>query len=383
MPEELILPVSVLVIWGILLVLKKLRTKKGDVETVIFVAVLAAFVLFDVLAITSFPAGIINIALYGGFAVSLLLFNVRSVFGKDMTKSKLLQLKKDFRKLNDRSEMLRQRFVTLLDLSPSGIMFRSEEGDVFATDKLVELFNLSTNELSFDTLCEAMHPEDKRTYIQTLERTGKKRNTYSVHYRMRKENGYMWFKEDGTYVKHKGKTMFIALVNALDIKTYPKSNIEVLNNLVIDEAYYEHLQALNRRQKPYTIVTFEITNIPQINTRYGRDIGDLMMGEYLSKLSYQFLRDIHSVFRLSGIRFAMVIEDQRKAQMLKRALEDGGEMTNYTMQFGAAKESVYPAFGILDVSHFDEPVDELASRADKALEIALDDNTQDIYFTIR
>ena len=382
MPVWLNVTVMIFIVWALLIAFKKVRTKKGDLDSLVFVAALGAYLLFDVYALTEVPGFILDILIYGGFFLTVFLFNIREVFAKDVTKEKLNALNKEYRKLSDRSEMLRMRFVHLLDMVDSGIMFRSEDGSVFGTDQLLEIVNFENNEFSFDELLHIMHPDDKRTYMEVLERLGKKRSTYTVHYRLNKETGYTWFKERGTYLKHKGKPMYIALVDALDIKAYPKSNIEVLNNLTIGESYFEHLQKLSRKGSPYTIVTFEISNIPQINNRYGRDIGDLMMGEYLSKLSYQFLKDIHAVFRLGGIRFAMVIEDQRKAQMLKRALEEGGDLINYTMQFGAAKESVFPAFGMLEVKHFDEPIDEIAARAEKALEIALDEKTQDIYFVI-
>jgi len=139
---------------------------------------------------------------------------------------------------------------------------------------------------------------------------------------------------------------------------------------------------MNTKRKEYTLIYFQLSNIPVINERYGRDMGDLMMGEFISKLIYHFLGDAEALYRITGIRFAMVIEDQRKHGMLKRALEEGGDLVNYTMSFGGTRQSVYPYFGIHTIKVFEEPVDEIAARAEKALNIALDDKTQENYFMI-
>ncbi len=383
MREYITLEVIIMATWLFFIIVKKIRNKKGDLDILLFVPALTAYILFVILELADITFLYLQSYIYVGFAFSLLIFDGKNLSKKDKTKDKLKTLKKDYDNLAERSELLRERFIHMLELVDDGIAFRSDDDTMFGTQNYLKLIPFDDNEFSFEALLMKMHPDDKQSYLEAIQKVSRKKPTYTVHYRIKKEGDYHWFKEKGFRLQQHNRKMYINVVKGVDVKRYPETNIEVLNNLTIDRAYYEHIQSLNRKRSPYSIVTFEMTNIPQVNSQYGRDIGDLLMGEYIKKLAYHFLKDIHSVFRLSGIRFAMVITDHRKVEMLKRALEEGGDLINHTMTFGNVTESVYPCFGILHVKMFDEPVDEIAERADKALNIALEDNTTDNYFIIR
>ncbi|MFU8786042.1 MAG: diguanylate cyclase domain-containing protein, partial [Candidatus Izemoplasmataceae bacterium] len=190
-------------------------------------------------------------------------------------------------------------------------------------------------------------------------------------------------KENGMMIEYEDRMMIISMNKAIDVKLYPDSEVEVLNQLRIDYEFYEYLQSLNRLKVPYRLVFFELSNIPRINKKYGRDIGDLLMGEFINKIRFNFVKDEKSLFRLSGIRFAMVMKDDRKYDMLERALKHGGDLLNFEMVFGNVKQSVFPYFGIQKISIFDEPIDEMVDRTHKALDIALSDDHQENFFIIR
>jgi len=373
----------VLITWFILVAVKKIVSKKGDIDMLLVFTAILAYVLFMRLALAPVPEIYIDGFVYGGFLYTLLMIDIKNFSDKDKKTEKLKALKKEHESVKERSELLRQRFITMLDLFDDGIAFRTDDDMMYGTGQYLNLIPFDTNEFSFESFLLKMHPDDRTPYLETVEKTSTKKPKYNTHYRIKNDKEYLWVKEKGIRMKHQKKTMFITMVKGLDVKKYPETNVDVLNLLAIDRAYYEHLQEMNKKKTPFTIVAFELSNIPNINRRYGRDIGDLMMGEFLSKLAYHFLKDIHSVFRLTGIRFAMVITDHRKLEMLKRALENGGDLVNYAMQFGHVRESVYPSFGIHHVKVFEEPVDEIADRVIKALNIALDDKTPENYFIIR
>jgi len=369
--------------WLLLVILKKTRTKKGELELFIWVIVLAAHLVFVRFDRTGIPQDLIEYALYAGFVLTLLLFNMRDVFNKDITKQKLKRLKKDYETLQDSSELLRQRFITMLGILDDGVAFRSEDDTMFGTQQFMSLMPFEEAEFSFDRFLKAMHPNDQASYLETLKKVSKRKPNYDAHYRMEHDGDSIWIKEKGVRLDVQKRTMYITMIKGLDVKRFPQSDIEVLNKLSIDKAFFEHIQALNHQRKTYTLVAFELSNIPAINNKYGREIGDLMMAEFISKMSYHFLKDVHAVFRLTGIRFAMAITDHRKVEMLRRALEQGGDLVNYKMTFGGVTEHVYPSFGMHVVDVFDEPVDAISDRVNKALNIALDDNTPENFFIIR
>jgi len=368
-------------VWFILIVIKKTRQKKGDLELFLFVVALAGNIVFLQLRLAPVDALYVDGFAFLAFLFSLLVFNPRLLKEKDSTKAKYDSLKKEHKELKEKSEVLRQRFVHLLDLFPEGIAFRS--GDyIFGTDAYISLFGLDEHEFTVDEFFEHLHPDDRQAYRNALSKTSRKKPKYTTHYRVKEENGYRWIKEHGTRMDDEKETMYISIIQSLDVKRYPKTEVDVLNRLEFEPALLETVQSLNRKRSTYTLIFFELSNIPAINKRYGRDIGDLMMGKFLNKLVYHFLKDADMLFRLSGIRFAMLITDQRKFKMLKQSLEQGSELANFTMSFGQVKESVYPFFGIQTVDYFDEPVDELVERNHKALDIALDENTPENYFEI-
>lgn len=375
-------PGLLLIAWAFLVLIKKHRTKKGDLDVFLVFVTSLIYIGFLRLELASIRSVFFDGILYGSIAYTLFMFDVKAVLKRDLEHEKLHAFKKDYKHLANRSEMLRKRFVSLLDLCEDGIVFRMEDGSMFITDVTRAMLGFESNEVAYSEFLDALHPDDLDTYRALSEQKRLKKGTYTAHYRIMQNGKTHWVKEKGVKVQHEKRTMTIALMQSLDVKRYPKTNVDVLNQLPIDQALYEYLQSRNTEESPYTLIYFELANIPTINEKYGRDIGDLMMGEFLSKLIYHFLGDANAIFRITGIRFAMVIKDKRKYGMLKRALDEGGDLVNYTMSFGGTRESVYPYFGIHSVTVFEEPVDEIAARADKALNIAVHDTTQENYFVI-
>ncbi len=367
--------------WALLVFIKKHRSKKGDLDLLLLFTATIIYIAFVRFELASIPPYLFEGLLYGGIAYTLFMFDLKAIMKKDLNHEKLKSLKKDYKALMNRSEMLRKRFIALLDRMQDGVLFIMEDGEMFATDQAVELLGFESNELSYKEFLDSMHSEDRDVYVSTTSKR-KAKGDYVTHYRVMTRPNPLWIKETGTKVTHDKRTMTLAIIQSLDVKKYPRTNMDVLNGLKIDQALYESLQTLNTKKKEYTLIYFQLSNIPFINERYGRDVGDLMMGEFISKLIYHFLGDAEALFRITGIRYAMVIEDQRKYGMLKRALEEGGDLVNYTMSFGGTRQSVYPYFGIHTVKVFEEPVDEIGARAEKALSIALDDKTQENYFMI-
>lgn len=374
--------VILLAIWFLLVIVKRIRTKRGELEFLLFIIVISGFIVFDVFALYPLDFVILESALYIGFAITLLFFNISALSKKNKHAEKLKLLKKEHKSLITSYESLRKRFIALIDLTKDGLIFRSDDDSMFATDVCISFIGETSNELTQENYLSHIHPDDISGYKVILKKLNKKHPEYEMTYRYKRNNQYVWLKEKGTMIFYEDRSMVIAVVRLLDVKMYPDTEVEMLNNMQIDQAFYEYLQSLNRMNLPYHLVFFELSNIPSINDKYGRDIGDLMMGEFLNKLRYNFVKDEKSVFRLTGIRFAMVIKDERKYKILERALSHGGDLLNFEMRFGNVEQSVYPYFGIQKIDVFDQPLDELVKRTHKALEIAMQEETPENYFII-
>jgi PAS domain S-box-containing protein len=206
-----------------------------------------------------------------------------------------------------------------------GISFR--EGDqMFGSDRWIELFGFENNELTVSDFEQHMVKEDLVQYNLTLEKLSKKNPTYTIKYRIENNGRIEWIEEHGKMIIHRKKMMLVSLIKPIDIQRFPSTDVDVLNTLKNEREMREEMQQLHRKKQPYHLVLIHLTNIPIINEKYGRDIGDLMMGEYLSKLRFKFIKDNRSLFRISGIRFALLIKEKSKFDILDRALVGAGEL---------------------------------------------------------
>jgi PAS domain S-box-containing protein len=381
MPE---LEILILIgIWLLLVIVKRLALKKGDLDIILFVFAVGAKIAFGIFELYPVDHSILDGAIYAGFALTLFFFSVSELGGQERSATKYEALKKEHKQVLTSYESLRKRYIATLELLKDGMAFRSDDGMMFGTNPFIELIGFDQNEFSQIEFEKGIHPEDIGSYKSKLTKLSKKKSNYEMTYRFKKGPKYIWIKENGMMIEYEDRMMIISMNKAIDVKLYPDSEVEVLNQLRIDYEFYEYLQSLNRLKVPYRLVFFELSNIPRINKKYGRDIGDLLMGEFINKIRFNFVKDEKSLFRLSGIRFAMVMKDDRKYDMLERALKHGGDLLNFEMVFGNVKQSVFPYFGIQKISIFDEPIDEMVDRTHKALDIALSDDHQENFFIIR
>ncbi len=371
------------IIWALLIISKRLLTKKGDFEVFLWVLFGALYLVFDVFSLATLPFGEPVDFIVIGLLYTVFFYDIKALFKRKDEQQRYQMLQKNYDMLEKQAELLRQRFIATIDLLPTGIVFRTGKESMFGTDKYIELMDIDNNEFTYDAFYNRLHTDDRNTYETTIKKLSSKRNTYQTSYRFKMGTRYVWMKEIGTKITVDKHPVVISIVTGLDVKMYPKTDIEVLNNLPNEKAFEEHILSLNRLQKSYTLIFFELTNIPKVNEKYGRDIGDLMMGEFLKKLKHNFVKDAHSVYRLTGIRFALILKDPRKYEVLERALVHGGDLMNFDMQFGGIKHSIYPAFGIHHIQAFNEPIDAIIARVHKALNIALDNQMTENYFIIR
>jgi hypothetical protein len=97
-----------------------------------------------------------------------------------------------------------------------------------------------------------------------------------------------------------------------------------------------------------------------------------MIAEYIKKMRFHFAKDINSIFRITGIQFALIIKEQRKYDVLYRALQSGGDLVNLMLNIGGIQQIVYPNLGIVRHEPWSEySVSELNSLANKTLSEAI------------
>ncbi len=80
---------------------------------------------------------------------------------------------------------------------------------------------------------------------------------------------------------------------------------------------------------------------------------------------------------MGGINFGLIIKDEKKYEILERALVNGGDLLNLKMIFGGITQIIYPNLGISESPYTGKNADQVIEEALEALKISLKDNTDD------
>lgn len=370
---------AVLGAWILMIALKYWRLKKGilDILWAGVITVLYGLVFYETLPVSTDP----NWLIYGGALGTLLFFNLGSVIkGKDDSLTQQT-LEKKYDTLVRESENLRHRFLGTLDVLEDGLIFKDHQGGLFLTGPALKLMQLSDSEMSEDDYYNKLHPDDQPALKEIRNKAQKSQKKYHTKYRIKVGNQWIWIEETGLCLRVDKQPMSIMQIRGAEVRLFPKTTVDVLNYLPKETDLDALLLSLHPHENPYTVVAMRLSNIPGINAKYGRDVGDMLMGEFLKKMKYHFIKQ-DAIFRLQGILFIMVIQDDRKADMLQKALQEDSSLLQTTIDMGGVRESVYPYFGFVRVSTFNTHALEIKGIAIDALRLSLHEDVQE-NFTIQ
>jgi GGDEF domain-containing protein len=151
--------------------------------------------------------------------------------------------------------------------------------------------------------------------------------------------------------------------------------IEELDSLPYEDDLMKTISNLRKEKETFYLVMLHLTNIPDVNKRFGRDVGNMMIAEYIKNMRYHFAREKNTLFRMTGIQFALIIKDDLKYQNLHRALVSGGDLINLKLSIGGIQQIIYPNIGVVKSDPWSQMnVNDLLSLSNKALEEAISDN---------
>ena len=370
--------ISILSTWLLIDIITKLaKRKKADynfIVTFVFILGFLYFLINNDLESNNFEY--YAYTTLGVFVLVLVVKSFKGTFRKDISEFDYYEIEEELEALGEVTELLRKRFISTIELLSDGICFSDEEEKSFGTDRYISILGLESNE--FDKVIQEnlIYRDDLIQYKNVLDKLSKKNPVYSTTYRIEKNGSTLWIKEVGKKIYLNKKTSIISIIKPMDINQFPETEIEVLNYLPGYKKMYNEMQRLIKIKQPYNLVLIQLTNIPNINEKYGRDVGDLMMGEYLKKTRFNFIKDDISLYRMGGINFGLIVKDEKKYEILERALVNGGDLLNLKMIFGGITQTIYPNLGISESPYMGKNADQVIEEALEALKISLKDNTE-------
>lgn len=296
----------------------------------------------------------------------------RICVGEKKTDYDLLSVEKELNQTSNELESVRHKFIATLEISEEGLFYIDlDERTLWASDSLVKMLDLPKNLMDLTDFRRRIEAEDLKKYLGIVSELTPTKPHYQTSYRVLVQNRYVWFREKGKRLFEDASGSFImGTINPVKTKHYMSSNIDVLDNLRDHHELMVSMHHFFNESRYFELVVFKLKNIPKINEMHGREVGNMMIAEYIKKMRSTFVSESGDIFRLSGLEFAVTITDTRKMDVLANGIKSNPTFLNLTMQYGSLTVELDVYAGIsIGGSDFSQE-QELYQAAFQALKIA-------------
>ncbi|PKK93046.1 MAG: hypothetical protein CVV61_06660 [Tenericutes bacterium HGW-Tenericutes-6] len=261
----------------------------------------------------------------------------RICVGEKKADFNLLAVEKELNERNQELESIRHKFIATLEISEEGLFYIDlDERTIWASDKLVEFLDLPSNTLDLTDFRRLIDAEDLKKYLALLGDLTVNKRQYTTSYRIMVNGRYMWFKEKGKRLfEDQNQTIIMGTLNPMKTKHYLASHIDLLDGLKDQNEMMVSMHKLFQDNRYFQLLIFRLKNLPKINDTHGREVGNMLMAEYIKKMKTTFVTESGDIFRVSGIEFAVTITDPRKIDILQQGVKGNKTFLNLIMQYGS------------------------------------------------
>lgn len=247
----------------------------------------------------------------------------RILMGEMKNEENLIGMEQDLESKSSELELIKNRFVIILEKTNEGIYFTDlENGYIWCNDTLVKKLSLNGNSVSLKEFYKLIHPEDLAYYQEKM--TNMRADGYSVSYRFDTGRGYVCVKEDGKKIVL-GKTIELCGVMT-PIDNYKFANTDTMLDVLGGEPeLLARIAALEKEDKIFEVVSFRVASLPEINEKFGRAIGNSVLSQYVNTINQNFVNN-NQIYRIAGLDFVAIITDFRKMEMLKNNLMNSDKL---------------------------------------------------------
>lgn len=311
--------------------------------------------------------------LYAAVIFIAINFTAKVRITQNLTDYDFFEMEKELDEIKTNSELLRLRYISTIGLVPDALVFYNDDfNGFFVTEQFQRIIDRKKTEFTLDEYAELIHLDDRSQYLSTIKKTSKKTPSFDLKYRVNRNGVYIWVEERAKVFEFDKKVQLISIIKGIDMKLFPETLIHEIDSLPTEQHLVQYLTQASKEPEAFYLVMIQLTNIPDINLRFGRDVGNLMIAEYIKKMRYNFAKDLNSVFRITGIQYALIIKEQRKYEVLLRALQSGGDLVNLAVNIGGIQQVVYPNLGIIKHEPWSTySLNEFVGLASKSLDEAI------------
>ena len=296
----------------------------------------------------------------------------RICVGEKKTDFDLLAVEKELNERSTELESIRHKFIATLEISEEGLFYIDlDERSIWASDTLVNHLHLPSNSMDLVDFRRLIEPEDLKKYLALLGDLTMNKKAYTTTYRIQVNGRYLWFKEKGKRLfEDTNSAVIMGTLNPMKTKHYLASNIDELDGLKDHNDMLVQMNKLFRDNRYFEFMSIRLKNMPKINETHGREIGNMLMAEYIKKLRHTFVTESGDVFRISGIEFGVIVTDARKIELLANGIKSNKTFLNLTMQYGSISVELEVFAGIAISQSDANDEHQLYQAALQALKIA-------------
>ena len=225
-----------------------------------------------------------------------------------------------------------QRFKTLFEFHPDGIVVRDLTGRLVSCNKAMEsITGRSFNELQAETIQTLVAPDD-RELIASCFKEATRNNPQKFYAKMIRKDGniidvegaYLPLITDGRIQGVHGIARDITQSKNYERRIEHLATHDVLTelpnrHLLIDRLHHtiEHGRRTNHQAG---ILFMDLNRFKQVNDSLGHDIGDLLLKEVANRLK-KVVRETDTVARLGGDEFVIVLDDIQTIESMATVAE--------------------------------------------------------------
>ncbi len=336
---------------------KEVKKDQLDLHTMVFQNYKGNSVLFTMVEQPIFIMGI-----YKG----------RINIGEKQSDFNLVGIEKELVNTKNELESLRIKYITTMELTEEALYYIDlDEKYLWGSENFLKQTGLKTHSIAYEDFQKYIYPEDLNSYLGTLSSLTTKKESFKTKYRFLKDGKYIWASDKGKRIfEDKSSNIILGAFNIIHAEGYFKVGIDTIDNLKTEKELNFHLKTLLDQKKTFQLALFDLSNIPEINKKYGREVGNMLISEYIKKLKTSFMSDSSEIFRISGIVFAVSIVDPRKMELLRTGLKGNNEFLNLTLKYGVVSAEIEVLLGVSSSYTDSKDASELISFAEQALNMA-------------
>ena len=260
----------------------------------------------------------------------------RVAVGEKKTDLEMLAVEKELEASNQELESIRHKFIAILERTEEAMFSIDIKAQkMWLSDVSMTLFGFDIDTIDLDVFKSKIFKEDLEKRQTVLNQLSDQHTDYEITYRIQHKNQLMWVREKGRMLIE-DTSLEVIMGSFYEIKTkhFMNSDIPTLDEVSTYHYIHSYINQRKLENKFFEVMYVHMYNLPHINDKFGRDVGNLFISEYIKQLKKTFVTESGNIFRMSGSTFAVMITDPRKIDSLDKNISNKSPFMDVLMNYG-------------------------------------------------